>query len=143
MYLVISATMAATVKPKRGPAQPKGTQEASRSAADLLAYYQQRTGTGSAEASRLSSSIGRSPYFEHLEPSTCTCLLAAEDFEVERQSLLDRVDTCAAQKSEQHKLEWENKRRAEEVRELQKARHQLSLCFTSRLREHTAQRSSA
>ena len=46
---------------------------------------------------------------------------SADEFEAERQNLLDRVDTCAAQKSEQHKLEWESKRRAEEVKELQKA----------------------
>ena len=77
-----------------------------------------------AKASRLSSSKGRIPYIENLESSTCTAMLFADEFEVERQSLLDRVDTCAAQKSEQHKLEWENKRRAEEVRELQKASDQ-------------------
>ena len=46
--------------------------------------------------------------------------LHADEFEAERQNLLDRVDTCAAQKAEQHKLEWESKKRAEEVKELQK-----------------------
>ncbi len=45
----------------------------------------------------------------------------ADEFEAERQNLLDRVDTCAAQKSEQHKVEWDSKRRSEEVKELQKA----------------------
>ncbi len=47
----------------------------------------------------------------------------ADEFEAERQNLLDKVDVCAAQKSEQHKLEWESKRRAEEVKELQKVSH--------------------
>jgi len=45
---------------------------------------------------------------------------SADEFEAERQNLLDKVEVCAAQKSEQHKLEWESKRRAEEVKELQK-----------------------
>lgn len=45
---------------------------------------------------------------------------SADEFEAERQNLLDRVDTCSAQKAEQHKVEWESKRRAEEVKELQK-----------------------
>ena len=48
---------------------------------------------------------------------------SADEFEAERQNLLDKVDVCAAQKSEQHKLEWESKRRAEEVKELQKVSH--------------------
>ena len=46
--------------------------------------------------------------------------LQADEFEAERQNLLDRVDICAAHKTEQHKVEWESKRRAEEVKELQK-----------------------
>lgn len=46
--------------------------------------------------------------------------LEADEFEAERRNLLDKVDTCAAHKAEQHKLEWESKRRAEEVKELQK-----------------------
>ncbi len=48
---------------------------------------------------------------------------SADEFEAERQTLLDKVDICAAHKSEQHKLEWESKRRAEEVKELQKVSH--------------------
>ena len=48
---------------------------------------------------------------------------SADEFEAERQNLLDKVDVCAAQKSEQYKLEWESKRRAEEVKELQKVSH--------------------
>lgn len=52
-----------------------------------------------------------------------TSSASADEFEAERQNLLDKVDICAAQKSEQHKLEWESKRRTEEVNELQKVSH--------------------
>ncbi|KAG2498150.1 hypothetical protein HYH03_003908 [Edaphochlamys debaryana] len=44
-----------------------------------------------------------------------------EGFEAERAELLARLDQCAVQGSEMHVLEWEARKRAEEVRELQKA----------------------
>ena len=36
--------------------------------------------------------------------------------------MLERVDACAAQRRDLHALEWENRRRCDEVRELQQAR---------------------
>ena len=47
------------------------------------------------------------------------------------------MDTCAAHKAEQHKVEWESKRRAEEVKELQKVMlpWQLVTCTTAFLHE--------
>ena len=58
--------------------------------------------------------------------------MQADEFEAERQNLLERVDACAAQKAEQHKLEWESKRRTEEVKELQKVLASLvTLAFSS------------
>ncbi|GLC41905.1 hypothetical protein PLESTB_001046000 [Pleodorina starrii] len=44
-----------------------------------------------------------------------------EGFEAERAELLSRLDQCAVQGAELHVLEWEARKRAEEVRELQKA----------------------
>ncbi|KAG1679502.1 hypothetical protein FOA52_011101 [Chlamydomonas sp. UWO 241] len=43
------------------------------------------------------------------------------DFESERGSLLDSVEKCSVQAGELHRLDWENRRRADEIRELQKA----------------------
>ncbi|PNH02442.1 Coiled-coil domain-containing protein 77 [Tetrabaena socialis] len=44
-----------------------------------------------------------------------------EGFEVERAELLTRIEKCAVQGGELHVLEWENRKRAEEVQALQKA----------------------
>ncbi|KAG2433514.1 hypothetical protein HYH02_012632 [Chlamydomonas schloesseri] len=44
-----------------------------------------------------------------------------EGFEAERAELLQRLDQCAIQGAEMHVLEWEAHKRADEVRELQKA----------------------
>ncbi|KAK9846545.1 hypothetical protein WJX81_006332 [Elliptochloris bilobata] len=44
-----------------------------------------------------------------------------EAHEKERQELLERVDACAAQRRDLHALEWENRQRCDEVRELQQA----------------------
>ncbi|EFJ43281.1 centriole protein [Volvox carteri f. nagariensis] len=44
-----------------------------------------------------------------------------EGFEAERAELLSRLDQCAVQGAELHVLEWEARKRAEEVRDLQKA----------------------
>ena len=46
----------------------------------------------------------------------------ADDFENERASLLESVEKCSVQAAELHRLDWENRRRADEIRELQKAR---------------------
>ena len=42
-------------------------------------------------------------------------------FEKEREELLDRIKTISLSHDEMHRLEWENKKRCEEVSELQKA----------------------
>ncbi|KAF6256024.1 hypothetical protein COO60DRAFT_1627324 [Scenedesmus sp. NREL 46B-D3] len=44
-----------------------------------------------------------------------------DQFEQERKELLHAVDRCAVHQDEAHRLEWENRKRADEVRELQKA----------------------
>lgn len=44
----------------------------------------------------------------------------AEDFERERATLLDSIEKCSVQAAELHRLDWENRRRADEIRELQK-----------------------
>lgn len=44
-----------------------------------------------------------------------------DQFEQEREELLHAVDRCAVHQDEAHRLEWENRKRADEVRELQKA----------------------
>ena len=43
----------------------------------------------------------------------------ADEFEAERKELLRAVARCAVQADELHKLEWESRKRADEVRELQ------------------------
>ena len=44
-----------------------------------------------------------------------------DEFDRERSGLLDVVDRCSVQQAELHRLEWDNRKRGEEVRELQKA----------------------
>lgn len=44
----------------------------------------------------------------------------AGQFEQEREELLRAVDRCAVHQDEAHRLEWENRKRADEVKELQK-----------------------
>ena len=44
----------------------------------------------------------------------------AEEFERERSELLQRVESCSTQRAELHQLEWQNRRRADEICELQK-----------------------
>lgn len=49
--------------------------------------------------------------------------LCAAAFDVDRQDLLDRVEACAsATPAEVYKLQAENRKRTDEVRELQKVR---------------------
>ncbi|KAI8466961.1 MAG: hypothetical protein J3K34DRAFT_524115 [Monoraphidium minutum] len=45
----------------------------------------------------------------------------AEEFEAERDELLRAVARCAVQADDLHRLEWESRKRADEVRELQQA----------------------
>lgn len=52
-----------------------------------------------------------------------------EQFEAERADLIQVVDKCAVQASELHRLDWENRKRADEVRELQKVRVHAEPCF--------------
>jgi hypothetical protein len=49
-----------------------------------------------------------------------TAAALADQFEQEREELLHAVDRCAVHQDEAHRLEWENRKRADEVRELQK-----------------------
>ena len=51
-----------------------------------------------------------------------TILSAAEDFDKDRQEVLDRLDACIAPRKQLHELEWELRKRSEEVRELQRVR---------------------
>eukprot|EP00775_Hariotina_reticulata_P012249 gene12249-12386_t len=44
-----------------------------------------------------------------------------DQFEQERDELLRAVDRCAVHQDEVHRLQWENRKRADEIRELQKA----------------------
>ncbi|BDA49231.1 Coiled-coil domain-containing protein 77 [Coccomyxa sp. Obi] len=48
-------------------------------------------------------------------------LIRAEDIEKERQDFLEKLDACAAPRKQVHELEWELKKRADEIRDLQKA----------------------
>lgn len=115
--------MASTAKNKRAPAHSKAAAYSSNGSVELLAYYKQRIGEA------LLAVVSR---VYCLYPATTPNLdLQADEFEAERQNLLERVDTCAAQKAEQHKLEWESKRRAEEVKELQKVTLQPKLAIQS------------
>lgn len=45
---------------------------------------------------------------------------AAADFERERDTMLATIEQYGVQQEELHRLEWENMKRAEEIRELQK-----------------------
>jgi hypothetical protein len=80
---------------------------------ELLAYYKQRVGRP-----------GVPPAV------SCLALLAVrlppppptDTFEAEREELLKGLDKCAVQQADLHKLEWENRKRVEEIRELQKVR---------------------
>lgn len=47
--------------------------------------------------------------------------MPSEDFDVERQDLLDRISCCQASAAESHSLRCEVQKRSEEVRELQQA----------------------
>lgn len=44
----------------------------------------------------------------------------AEDFDKDRQEILDHLDACIAPRKQLHELEWELRKRSEEVRDLQK-----------------------
>jgi hypothetical protein len=44
----------------------------------------------------------------------------ADDFDKERQGLIEALERCAVQQADVHQLEWENRKRAEEIRDLQK-----------------------
>ncbi|KAJ9527458.1 hypothetical protein QJQ45_025730 [Haematococcus lacustris] len=44
-----------------------------------------------------------------------------EEFEKERAEMVESVHRCSVQAAETHRLEWENRQRADEIRELQKA----------------------
>lgn len=48
-------------------------------------------------------------------------ITTAEEFEKERSGLLEAVEQCGVQQAELHRLEWDNRKRGEEVRELQRA----------------------
>jgi hypothetical protein len=49
-------------------------------------------------------------------------LHTAEEFEQERSQLLEAVERCAVHQEEVHRLEWENRKRVDEIQELQQVR---------------------
>lgn len=53
----------------------------------------------------------------------------AEDLEKEHRELLATVERYAAEHKEALRLEWENNKRTQEVRELQKASHNNTTCL--------------
>lgn len=106
--------MATTARGKKGQGQnrsqsPNSAAHNKAAADNLLEYYKQRIGALVWQAR---------PWLV----LACTLIHCggAEEFEAERQNFIDRIQLCAAQKAEQHKLEWEHNRRANEVKELQK-----------------------
>ncbi len=46
--------------------------------------------------------------------------LLADDVDQERQDFLEKLEACAAPRKQVHELEWELKKRADEIRDLQK-----------------------
>lgn len=46
--------------------------------------------------------------------------LFIDDFDDERQDIIERLSYCSVDQTEVHKLEWENKKRTEEIWSLQK-----------------------
>lgn len=55
--------------------------------------------------------------------------LTADDIERERQEFLEKLDACAAPRKQVHELEWELKKRADEIRDLQKVcPHHFHVC---------------
>lgn len=52
-------------------------------------------------------------------PAACAC---TEAFERERSELLESLERCSVQAAELHRLDWESRKRGDEVRELQKVR---------------------
>ncbi len=59
----------------------------------------------------------------------CCLALITDEFEKERAAMLDSVGRLGTEAAEQHKLEWENRKRADEIRELQKVGISLHLPF--------------
>jgi hypothetical protein len=49
----------------------------------------------------------------------CFCCIT-DQFEQERDELLAAVERCAVNRDDVHRLEWENRKRADEIKELQK-----------------------
>ena len=86
--------------------------------AELLAYFRHRCGMQCSHAAGTSLIIAGYDARWHLK----RVLPGAEAHEQEHHGLLERVEACAAQRRDLHALEWENRRRCDEVRELQQAR---------------------
>lgn len=102
--------------------------------AELLAHYKGRIGQSVTSAPlgcvlRHNTVVfGALP--AQLVAATCCCLftfpasrhscLPADQFEQERDELLAAVDRCAVHRDDVHRLEWENRKRADEIKELQK-----------------------
>lgn len=62
------------------------------------------------------------PEHQHVwTPGVVCALLLTDDFEAERVELLRAVDRCAVHQDDVHRLEWENRKRADEIKELQQA----------------------
>ena len=86
--------------------------------AELLAYFRHRCGMRCSHAA--DTSIIKAGYDArwHLK----RVLPGAEAHEQEHQGLVERVEACAARRRDLSAMEWENRRRCGEVRELQQAR---------------------
>lgn len=80
--------------------------------AELLAHYKGRIGEFRALLHGL--------YDAKRSCMTRLYLLPADQFEQERDELLAAVDRCAVHRDDVHRLEWENRKRADEIKELQK-----------------------
>ena len=80
---------------------------------ELLSYYKAR--------------VGRRCFDQSISFSLIITNYPSDDFEAERSALLESVEKCSVQAAELHRLDWENRRRADEIRELQKASHCLGL----------------
>jgi hypothetical protein len=86
--------------------------------AQLLAHYRHRIGARAQKSARNNAlHCSRSSGIDRYQP----CTTIADEFEAEREELLRAVARCAVQADELHRTEWEARKRADEVRELQQA----------------------
>ena len=84
---------------------------------ELLAYYKARLG----ELINQPTLRACAPFsLLHCSRHCAHITVCADDFDQERQGLIEALERCAVQQADVHQLEWENRKRAEEIRDLQK-----------------------